>query len=359
MTVSRASSDMSRYWDWWIDELAGLTVPWRAAPKPWQVLLMRSGGGFDVHIRQGRATAKLGHLDTGATDGRAQEIARDLVDRGISTDATFLRLQPSEVVTKRLSLPSGVREMLGPVLRNQIERHAPWPAEHAMFTYREAGADAHTLSVDVWIVGRKPLEKTLAELSELGLKIGVVDAADSIDDNPGFNFLGTGEIELNRPRARVRRVLSAAGALALVGCLGSASYAYYLTLQRDTLDQTMGRELNAAVSAYRPEAAKARRLRELVGLRRQHSPSIAITLEMLSRALPDSAYLERLELRGKELTVSGRAENVPMLIGPLEETPHFENVRFAAPTTRRAGEAMHEFSLTLRLKPLMTVDRVR
>ncbi len=350
---------MWRFWDWWIDELAELTVQRRAAPKPWQVMLMHTGDGFDVHVRQGRATSKLGHLDTGATDGRAQVIARDLVDRGLNPDTTFLRLQLSEVVTKRLSLPGGVREMLGPVLRNQIERHAPWPAEQAVFTYREAGTDADRLSVDIWIIGRKRLEKALAELGELGFKIGVVDAADSIDDNPGFNFLGSSEIELKRPRARMRRVLSTAGALTLAGCIASASYAYYLSVERDKLDATIKRELNVAVSAYTPEAAKARRQRELVELRRQRSPSIAITLEMLSRALPDSAYLERLELRGNELTVSGRAENVPMLIGPLEETPHFENVRFAAPTTRREGDAMYEFSLSLRLKALMTVGRAR
>lgn len=359
MTESRSSSAISHYWDWWVDELAALTAPRRATLQPWQVLLMRSGDGFDVHFRRGREISRLGHIDPSASDGRAQEIVRDLVGRGISTDTTFLRLQPSEVVTKRLSLPSGVREMLAPVLRNQIERHAPWPAEQAMFTYREAGGDAHTLGVDVWIVGRKRLEKTLEDLSSLGLKIGVVDAASTIDANPGFNFLGASEIELKRPRARMRRVLSTIGAMAVLGCLASASYAYYLSLERNELNQTIRRELNAAASAYTPEAANARRLRELVGLRRQQSPSMAITLEMLSRALPDTAYLERLELRGDELTVTGRAENVPMLIGPLEEMPHFENVRFAAPTTRRAGDTLYEFSLSLRLKALMTVERAR
>lgn len=350
---------MLRLWNWWIDELAKLTVSRRAAPKPWQVMLLHSGDGFDVYVRQGRAASKLGHLDTGVGDGRAQVMVRDLLGRGFDADTTILRLRTSEVVTKRLSLPSGVREMLGPVLRNQIERHAPWPSEQAMFTYREAGSDDDTLSVDMWIVGRKRIEKALAELSELGLKVGVVDAADTIDDSPGFNFLGGTEIELNHPRARVRRVLSTVGALALAGCVGTASYAYYLGRERDALEMTIARELNAAVAAYTPEAARARRLRELVELRRRHSPSIAITLEMLSRALPDSAYLERLELRGNELIVSGRAENVPILIGALEETAHFENVRFAAPTTRRDGNAKYEFSLSLRVKPLMTVGRAR
>jgi general secretion pathway protein L len=359
VTFTRASSAIFRLWDWWVDELAELTVPRRAALKPWQAILMRTGEGFEVRVRQGGATAKIGHLDAGVTDERARSIARDLVGRGLTPDTTLLRLHPSEVVTKRLALPIGVQDMLGPVLRNQIERHAPWPAEQAMFTYREAGTDAERLSVDLWIVGRSRLEKTLVELGELGIKIGVVDAADSIDETPGFNFLGSSEVELKRPRAIMRRVLSTTAALALVGCLASASYAYYLGVQRDELDETIKREFNAAMSASTPEAAKARRLRELVALQRQRSPSTAVTLEMLSRTLPDTAYLERLELRGNELTVSGRAKNVPELIGPLEEAPHFEDVRFAAPTTRREGDSIYEFSLSLRLKPLMTVDRAR
>jgi general secretion pathway protein L len=361
VTDTSASLQVSRFMGWWVEELARLFAPQPPAVKPWQAMLLRAGEGFEVHVRQGRGVQLLARLDPDTTAEHARAITADLARRGVSRDTTVLRLAPSEVVATRLSLPAGVRDMLDPVIRNQIERLAPWPADQALFAYCEAETNTETsqIGVDVWIVGRGRLEKIVADLTELGFTTDTVDAAEGITDEPRFNLLGPREDDFQQRRVRIRRVLSTAGALALIGCAASLAYVYYLDKQRDELDRTVSGELRAAMSATTPHAAEARRQRELVLGQRQRSPSMSVTLEMLSRALPDNAYLERIEMRDGVLTFSGRADNVPALIGPLEETQHFENVQFAAPTTRREGDARDEFSLSLRVKPLMSMDRPR
>lgn len=59
------------------------------------------------------------------------------------------------------------------------------------------------------------------------------------------------------------------------------------------------------------------------------------------------------------MTLSGKAQSVAGLIGPLEAVRHFEQVQFAAPTTRKEGEAREEFSLAVRLKPSFRLDAAR
>ena len=66
------------------------------------------------------------------------------------------------------------------------------------------------------------------------------------------------------------------------------------------------------------------------------SPSAAIVLEALSRALPDTAHLTELRLQGATLNIAGLTRDAPSLIAPLEHSGSLTDVRFSAPTTRSA-----------------------
>lgn len=359
MTDTSVSLQISRFTGWWIDELTRLFAARPTAVRPWQTMLLRSGVGFEVHLRQGKATQAIGRLDPSTPEEEARGMVAELLRRGGRPETTLLRLAPQEVVTTSLTLPAGVRDMLGPVIRNQLERLAPWPADQALFAFRESAPpeSAGQLAVDVWILGRARLESVLSGLGKLGLGVGMVDAGTDVTAAPAFNLLGNGAGEMVERRARTSRALTTAGTMAFVLASAAIGYAYYLGVQRDQLQQTVARELRAALSASTPRAEQARRQRALVLDQRQKAPAMSVALEMLSRALPDNAYLERIEMRNGLMTLSGRAENVPQLIGPLEETSHFANVQFAAPTTRREGEARDEFSLSMRVRPAMTLER--
>jgi general secretion pathway protein L len=256
-------------------------------------------------------------------------------------------------------LPAGVRNMIGPVLRNQLERLAPWPADQACFAWREtsATADGTQVEVDLWIAGRARIEQLLRDLASAGLVPGVVDVGSTAEPEPSFNLIGKAGPDLVRARRTIERLMMAGAAITVLVTGGALGLAYQFSGQRDELETSIQRQLKAA--AVSPREAELRRQRERVIAERRQSASVAIALEALSRAIPDGAYLERIELAEGVMTLAGKSSQVPSLIGLLEETGHFADVRFAAPTTRRPGEALDDFSLSMRLKPSMRLKGER
>jgi general secretion pathway protein L len=74
-------------------------------------------------------------------------------------------------------------------------------------------------------------------------------------------------------------------------------------------------------------------------------------LEALSRALPDDAWLNRLEVEQGIVRLAGASANAAALIGRIEASGHFTDVQFAAPTTLAEGEGQESFTITARIVP--------
>jgi general secretion pathway protein L len=343
----------------WLDELARILAGRGPAIRPWRGMLLRRGDGFEVHLRQGRSARVVAVLQDGASLDVAEKVAAELKRNGATSDSLVLRLAPDAAIQSRLSLPAGVRNMLGPVIRNQLERLAPWPAEQSLFAFREAGlsADGTLVDVDLWIAGRARTEALLAGLQTAGLAPGVVDVGTSPEPDPVFNMIGKAGPDIARSRRIVGRTLAAGAAATALVVGGSLAFAWHQGRERDDLSATLQRELRAA--AVSPREAELRKQREKVLGERRQTPSTAIAIEVLSRALPDTAYLERFELAEGTITLAGKASQVPALIGLLEETGHFTDIRFAAPTTRRPGETLDDFSLSMRVRPALTLEKGR
>lgn len=61
-------------------------------------------------------------------------------------------------------------------------------------------------------------------------------------------------------------------------------------------------------------------------------------LKEITLKLPMDAWLERMDMKGNTVEISGRAASASSLIPLLEESSLFENVKFTAPITSREGE---------------------
>ena len=348
---------VSKFITWWSGELAEFDWPQQRAAKPWRGMLLRSGRKFDVYLRQGNATRLVGALDPAEPARLAREVVSELERHGVSPERLVLRLAPHEIVATRLSFPAGVRDVLDQVLRNQLERVAPWPPELALFSYRtlEPVEGDTSIEVELWVAGRTKLEQLLADLAAIGLKPGVVDSAATIEDAPVFNLIDGRRHDSGKRRQVIVRALSACAAVTLVwGALGMG-YVTWLGLQRSDLDRQIAEAESAARAAARPQDATTRGIRDWVLAQRRGAPVLSLMMEELSRVLPDDAVLDRLEMRDGILTIAGKAQNVPALIGPLEAARHFEQVDFAAATTRQEGETRDGFSISAHVKPILSV----
>jgi general secretion pathway protein L len=94
---------------------------------------------------------------------------------------------------------------------------------------------------------------------------------------------------------------------------------------------------------------------ERVWLLKTMSISSVILIEALSRALPESAYVNEIRLEKDSLRIMGLAQDAPALLGPLERSEHMTNVHFIAPTARGPDGKLFRFSIEAHVEPRIKI----
>lgn len=342
-----------RFVDWWAHELSDAVSVSTPARLPWRVMFVRRETGCDVFVRPADRVQQVGTPETGR-DELLQKLGKALGGRKIGPAQIVLRLQPRDVVQKNIDVPAAARDVIASILHNQIERLAPWPADKALFVY-EVGSDparSQSLDVSLAVTGRNVVEGLAAELRELGYAPGVVDWGTDASAEPRVNLLPSQD----ENRGKIgRRLAAVAGWVCLAALLIGGIGAYGVVQSHRELSALGARldELRAKTRLDPKSEGYARRQRRQAWLagQRQAQPVMAVTLEAMSRALPDDAWLNRLEVAQGIVTISGNAANAAALIERLETSRHFADVQLSAPTTRADGETGEAFTITARIVP--------
>ncbi len=354
-SIIASQSSISRFADWWIAELAGPDP--KPSVKTWRAVMLAGGTSLEVYLRQGAQSVSIGTLTGETPSVEWQAVADRLKRSGVSRGTIVLRLAESEVVRKRLSLPIGVREVMRAVVANKVESIAPWPADQAMFDCREAGlsADGTQVDIDVWVTSRQRVEQWQSKLALHGLEPSAVDVGSGLDDMRGINFISTTHDTALR-RARLRRQLVAGAMAAVCLCAVSVGWLVYRAQVSNGLEQRAQEALRAAKQVGHKDLDSRRKATAMSVARRVEQPVVSIMLEALSRILPETASLDRLEIRDGNVTITGKAADAPALIALLEASPHFKAVEFAAPTTRDETSNKSVFSISAKIVPHLTIE---
>jgi general secretion pathway protein L len=70
----------------------------------------------------------------------------------------------------------------------------------------------------------------------------------------------------------------------------------------------------------------------------------------VTRLLPDDVWLHQFEVIEREVRIAGYAPNAATLVGALESSPLFQNVRFRAPITKATPGGLDRFELSADLR---------
>lgn len=337
--------------DWWAGELSDVLGAGGRQQQSWRIMFLRRGHGCEVHLRTGDKVELIATPDTGSAELQA-ELARRLGRRKGPAGPVVLRLKPDEVVETRISVPAAAREVMIPILRNQVERLAPWPVEKALFGYEITGdaGEAGTLSVALTVTGRNVVEGLVAELDALGYPPDIVDCGVDAAAEPRFNLLPRQSEEAGRSGRLVVAVVGAVLALSLlaaaVGGVMLLQKSHELAGLTAKLDELRGkRDADGQAEGY----ARRQRRQALLAAEKRAQPAMTIMLEALSRALPDDAWVSRIDVSQGSVTLAGSATNAAALIAPIEASQHFTDVQFSAPTTRAEGETQESFTITAKI----------
>jgi len=351
----------------WIEVLTVTHFAWREAWRARQSLTVACENGRFI-VRKSRQDRDIGPRPE-QLDEPEENLAVLVAGAPIPAKVTHaargsfvvFRLPDDRVVVRRIAVPVQAREFLPGIIRNQIERLSPWHADQVVYGFAADvdEEDAATLDVRVLIALRADIDRASDELAAIGLP---VDRIVTSPPHGGEGREGAKSVTLWSRLVDVSpEYLAHTCRRAGAGIAGAVAVSLGLSLWAVTSAISLGEESEEIAARVRTlqrqiQGPAARSVASLSPNERawdakETSPTAAIVLEALSRALPDGAYVTELRLENATLRMIGLANDAPSLIAPLEHSGHLNDVHFFAPTTRGPDGTLFRFNIEARVEP--------
>ena len=337
----------------WVEVLAMLLLAWREHRRSQRIIMISEEDGT-LTVRQARPdTAKDAKSRPKVLSAStAKRVARDAHGRFV-----VLALSADKIVTRRLNVPAQAREFLSGIVRNQIERLSPWPADEVMYGFAvdKSEDDGATLDVRVLLTSRATIDDALSAMTTAGLQVDRivthVNAGTEAEPITLWSRINDGPQEDLATASRLIGIGIAASLIwAVILSIFTLITASSIRSEQEELAaraKTLQRQLQAGRT---PGSIASLPAPQRAWLSKETSASSVIMLEGLSRAIPDSAHLSELRLEGTALRIIGIADDAPALLAPLEQSGHLSNVRFFAPTTRGPDGRQFRFYIEARVE---------
>lgn len=251
-------------------------------------------------------------------------------------------LAPSQFVFRPLELPAGADAFLGGVVRSQIDRLTPWNGNDAAFGWSApVRQGTERISVTVAATSRERLKPVVNAFLAAGAA-HVLLSTRSDQESALVPLLDQGAAAKVGDHGLQRKLT---GALATAAFALVVSFAAWIILGGRFSDQLV--RLNHQSAERRAElkgkSGGAVAAIEALNAKKAASPSAVMTIEELSRILPDDVYLTELRIENGRVQISGAAKDAAALIPLLEQSHEFTHATFYAPTVRNSdgGESFH------------------
>ena len=354
----------------WIEILAALYLAWCESRRELRSLVVTRENGHvvvrhaeparDAMLRDAQAGNVVATLPPGA--GFSADVSR-----AAHNSFVVLEFPADKVVMRRITVPAQAREFLSGVIRNQIERLSPWPANGVAYGFAaEAGAgDAAVVEVRILMAARTDVDAARQDLAALGLMVDRIVArgsdTEAADETAGSVTLWSRLADTSPDRlGGVARAIGIGIAASVTASLLLGSWALLSAASiRDESEEVAARSrvLQRQVQTGRTAASMASiPPAERAWLLKETSISSVILIEALSRALPESAYVNEIRLEKESLRIMGLADDAPALLAPLERSKQMTDVHFFAPTARGPDGKLFRFSIEAHVVPRIKIE---
>ncbi len=347
---------------WWTAELAGLlpdTVRARhRATEPDIVVSVETQGlrildtrsRRDARVQMGRTLAKADAWDVLLAIARERPAA-----------LVRLRLANAAVFTRRVELPEAARADIAQILDLDLERATPFRAKDVYTAHLVVpnGTRHGPLKVHQLIAERASIDGPLSDVRATGVTVSGVDCWNE----DGSAALPVDFLARDAAGSETAPRSNRFTALLAVLIAGLAASAVYLTVtQHETalanLQQDVAQTRTRADAVHSVLAASQDRLKDalsLQNLKDQRVPAV-VTLDRLTKIMPDWSWLTDLGIEGDTVAFSGYAKTAAALIPLLENSDFFSDAAFTAPVTRDEQDNKERFSLRARIRLNIAAD---
>ena len=354
MTDAPGRQVLGGLWHWWTLELKGLLpspVAGKRRGRRKLIVLSKQGDDIVVELRRDTKRQEIARMSA-AGDPRALAGELSAIDRFQRKGyALGLHLDPGDALIRTLDLPRVAEEALTQVIAHQIDHLTPLPVERIYHDHVVLGRDlrSDTIKVRIAIVPRAAVDDLVATLRSLELAPDYVDVEGP--ESGRRNLLASAQAPA-RPRrtARLNAWLLAINLALLAAAVGLPFVGWELHERRLEDQLSVARDEARVIQALRGEIELLQAERAFLETARAQVGSRLRVLDELSALLPDDTWLEDLTLRSGEAVLAGQSRAAAMLIGVLQDSPLFEDVRFDAPIVKDDETERERFRVRLSVR---------
>ena len=330
-------SRLRSFWRWWSGELLELLpghLQKAIAQRQQKLYVEVDGDRFLLSLGNRAAQREVLRLPLDAADADEADIPREV-------QQTILLLPDDKVLARRITLPAAAEENLREVLGFEMDLHTPFEASEVYYDYTVVGRDStrQQVTVDLVYAPRDALDALVEGASNLGMKTDIVTCRRR--DNANLQPVNL----LPQEKRRVKRFDVKNLNLALTATLAVLLFAAVTIpiVQKNRAIEALEAQVQAAAAEARQGAELRQDLEKMAEasqflLEKKASGTMAVELiDEVSRILPDHTWITRLNMTETELQMQGQSSAASSLIGIIESSPWFENVRFGSPVVQIAG----------------------
>ena len=358
-------SEASALFDEWIAAVAGVidAAIGRYSPRQQIVLGGDSAGILTAKLKSARKGPALSDISFRISNGRPSPSLPAEWQAAFRGSRVETDLAPAQVLFRPLDFPKQAADFLDGMIRTQIDRLTPWPAEEAIFGWTPpspSGQDRIELTLAA--TSKQEIEPLVQLTAGLGAQSLTAFAKSPAAKSPAAESPAASNAEekikvfdqplrsaahrvLDTPRA-LRAVLFGAGVAVAVALLATAYFGDSFDSEQQQLMQRISQRRAALRLGSDGGSAFG-----LLAKRKQTSPSTVVVLEALSQALPDGTYVTEIRIDGDKVQAVGVTQDAPSLIRLIEKSPQFARATFFAPTTRGQNDTGEQFHIEVHITP--------
>ncbi|WP_458375592.1 PilN domain-containing protein [Pseudomonas pergaminensis] len=263
-----------------------------------------------------------------------------------SSTRQVLMLAADAVLVQRVQLPLAAGRTLSTVVGYELDRYTPYEADQLYFVARQERRTPTHLEVTLVAILRERLDQILVDCAALGLHPHRVDAA-----HLGIDLLPAPL----RPRQRPAGMGLQRSLPWLCGALLIAAMLLWLNDRQRVIDA-----MHASVQQQKAQVAEVHALRQQVlntrgaaqylTRRKLAQPPLAALLNDLTTCLPADTWLDQLDVKDGEISLSGQSAKASALITRIKGCRSLENAQFEGVIQPDARTGKDQFALRAHLR---------
>ena len=248
--------------------------------------------------------------------------------------AVTVAVEPKMALIEEIDLPAAARSNLRQVLAFSMHKFTPFSADDVYYDYAAIASNDQTIRIRVAVVQKKVVERIFEGLPGWRLE----SAPESVFAQPKQDGQAVLRFRDARYRfwrmSKMRAALLAAN-LFLVGAALAIPYAQshrHLSELQVQLEETLASMEGSMETRRRIEDIRMQT--DFLAKRTDRHVGALALLEELAFMIPDSTWLQRLELADGEMHLHGYSSEATALLALLQHSDLFAEARFASPVTR-------------------------